>query len=457
MSILKYKYSSGYQVKVKSLLRSCLLRKLHAPAVTLFSIILLCSGCGDEFGILLKNPQEPVPSVIHITPSIYNFGSLRSGQQSTDVTFTVTNTGTTSVAINSTILSDTTNFTLTPSGETSIASGASITFSVRFNPAAIGTKTANVTIEHDAAGSPSVINISGVGMPGEIYWIGSDKTINCVNRDGTGHQVLLTVPGIPLDIELYIPGEQIYWTEFTGSEYQIRRAGLDGSNAVTFSTPGNLYNSASHHGPTTIAVDPANGYIYFGVYKTNAFVNDIWRSALDTFSAVKWKTPNKRYTYGLCLDTTRENMYFTVNDYWDVISPTAGLGNTGDVCYGNYVSAGSGFSTPIYNATGQLANSVPMRDIAIDSANGRIFYVTYDSDGMRIISKQFDFQEPTTILISSQVNGIQKIALDLTARKIYWTTDTGNYIYRADLDTANSNIEQFLTLATKPTGIVIVP
>lgn len=429
-------------------------RAVHSAIFTACAALLLCTGCGDEFGILLKELPAAVHSTIQVSPSSYAFGNVRSGQSGSDVTFTLTNTGTSSVTIDSIILADTANFTLTPPAETSIASGASITFSVRFSPANTGTKTSTVTITHDATGSPSVISISGVGMPGEIYWTGTDCTINCVNRDGTGNQALLTVPGIPLDIELYIPGEQIYWTEYTGSEYQIRRADLDAGNAATFSTAG-LYNSASHHGPATIAIDPANGYIYFSVYKTSALVNDIWRSALDTFSAVKWKTPNRPYTYGLCLDTIRANMYFTVNNYWDVISPAAGSGNNGDACYGNYASAGSGFSTPV-SGTGSLPDSTPMRDIASDNANGRIFYVTNDASGRRIIRARYDFQEITEWIPSGSY-GIQKIALDLADRKIYWTSAIDSSIYRADLDTPNSNIETFLTMDSMPTGIAIVP
>jgi len=73
-----------------------------------------------------------------------------------------------------------------------------------------------------------------------------------------------------------------------------------------------------------------------------------------------------------------------------------------------------------------------------------------------IIKARDDFQEIEE-WIPAQANGIRKIALDLTARKIYWTTDTGNYIYRADLDSPNSNIELFLSLDSKPNGIAIVP
>ena len=52
---------------------------------------------------------------------------------------------------------------------------------------------------------------------------------------------------------------------------------------------------------------------------------------------------------------------------------------------------------------------------------------------------------------------IEKIALDLKHRKIYWTSNYSSQykIYRADLDISNSNVEVFLTLTNPPTGIAI--
>ena len=456
MKLTNKLHSPGFNVldRAGKSFMSSLIRILNIQVLIMCSSVFLCSGCGDEFGILLINPADTDAVILRVSPDHYSFGNIVSGKSGGEVQFTITNTGASDISINLPVLSDTTNYTLntaSPPTATEISSGVSTAFSVTFTPQTVGIKTGTITIAHNAAGRPITINITGTGMPGEIFWTETDKTINCINRDSTGSQILLTAQGTPMDIEIYAPGEQIYWTEYTGSVYQIRSALLNSGSPSTFAE----YNSITQHGPSTIAIDPVNGYIYFSVYKSNPYVNDIWRSTLGTFSAVKWKTPNRPYTFGLCLDTVRSNMYFTVNTYWDVILPDAGSGNNGDACYGNYEAAGSGFSTH-ENSTGPLTDSVPVRDIAADGTNGRIYYVINDSSGMRIMRARYDFQE-ITVWIPSQTYGIRKIALDLTDRKIYWTTDTGNYIYRADLDTADSDIEQFLSLSTRPNGIAIVP
>ena len=451
MRILKYKHNSGYPVKVKCLPGSYLLKKLEVPAVTLFSIIILCSGCGDEFGILLTPPSQSVSSIIQVSPDPFAFSSIRAGQSSADVEFTIINTGTSVVEIISTGLADTTNYTLTSSPVSPVAAGGSTTFTARFNPHTVGIKTSTITVTHDAMDSPAIINISGLCIPGELYWTETDQTINCVNKDRTGSQALLTVSGIPLDIEVYSPGNQIYWTEYSDAKYQIKKADSDGTDVEIFAG----YPATAFHGPTTLAIDEANGQLYWSMHNTGSSNNTIFYTGLSTFTQNTWREITySYYTYGLCLDTLNNQLYFTDNTYWDVSTPV-GIGYTGIAGHGTLDDNGASFETPL-NISNSPGPSSILRDIAADGANHRIFYVLNDAAGVSIIKARDDFQEIEE-WIPAQANGIRKIALDLTARKIYWTTDTGNYIYRADLDIKNSNIELFLSLDSKPNGIVVVP
>ena len=264
MRILKYKHNSGYPVKVKCLLSSYLLKKLHVPAVTLFSIILLCSGCGDEFGILLTDYINPETSVVQASPTNYSFGNVwAQGSYERVYTFTLNNTSEDPVEIYSPGLSDNVNYYIVTDPASTINPGSSTTIEIKFDPGSVGIKPAVVIIAHNHEGSPLIINVSGTGI-GEILWTEADKTINCTNRDRTGKQIILTATGTPLDIELYIPDESIYWTEYTGTTYQIRHAALDGSGTTLFTE----YNLSVNHGPTTIAIDSTQGYIYWSVYKT---------------------------------------------------------------------------------------------------------------------------------------------------------------------------------------------
>lgn len=451
MRILKYKHNSGYPVKVKCLLSSYLLKKLHVPAVTLFSIILLCSGCGDEFGILLTDYINPETSVVQASPTNYSFGNVwAQGSYERVYTFTLNNTSEDPVEIYSPGLSDNVNYYIVTDPASTINPGSSTTIEIKFDPGSVGIKPAVVIIAHNHEGSPLIINVSGTGI-GEILWTETDQTINCVNKDRTGSQALLTVSGIPLDIEVYSPGNQIYWTEYYDAKYQIKKADSDGTDVEIFAG----YPATAFHGPTTLAIDEANGQLYWSMHNTGSSNNTIFYTGLSTFTQNTWREITySYYTYGLCLDTLNNQLYFTDNTYWDVSTPV-GIGYTGIAGHGTLDDNGASFETPL-NISNSPGPSSILRDIAADGTNHRIFYVLNDAAGVSIIKARDDFQEIEE-WIPAQANGIRKIALDLTARKIYWTTDTGNYIYRADLDTPNSNIELFLSLDSKPNGIAIVP
>lgn len=431
------------------------MRAAYSALFTACAVLLLCSGCGDEFGILLKdinNTGSPVSSVVQVSPAQFVFSSVWVGRNS-ETTFSLTNTCEDAVVLNSIILSDETNYEIISYPVSPITPGSSATLTIRFIPVSVGIKPATVTITHNREGSPMVINVSGTGI-GEILWTETDKTINCTNRDRTGSRTLLTVAGTPLDIDLYMPDESIYWTEYTGSgtTCQIRMADIDGSSENLFHGPSGL-----SFGPSAIAIDYGTGIIYWNEYNTSTTQNDIWRSPLSAFSAVQWvKTLSYNYSHSICLDTANSRIYGSVNSYWEIYGGS-GSGNNGVIFDGD-LGTGS-FSQPV-SGTGPSGNSSALRGIAADSTGpvDYIFFVNIDTSGNQTIRRALSGNLNTnTEFIAAQANGIQKIALDLTGRKIYWTTASGNYIYRADLDTSNSNIELFLSLDSKPNGIVIVP
>lgn len=288
--------------------------------------------------------------------------------------------------------------------------------------------------------------------PDSLFWTETGGQIKRIYIDGTGEKAVLTASNTPLDIALYLPGRQVYWTEYSAadSQFQIRRTGIDGSGNELF-----YYESSAgfNHGPSAIAIDPENTVIYWNYYKIPALINDIYRSALGTLNAVKWENSlSKSYTYSICLDTINRKIYFTANSYWDILSGfTFGLGNTGAASYGALDVSNSYYDQ--ISRTGPASPSVPLRGMAVDGVKGYVYFVSNTSNP-EIIRSDLILQNPI-VWIDSGSFGIQKLALDLNNRKIYWTSDTDNGIYRADLDTQNSGIEKFLQLASKPTGVAI--
>jgi spore coat protein U-like protein len=99
------------------------------------------------------------------SPSNLNFGTQKTNTTSAAKTVTITNTGTTSLAISG--LTITGNFQIATAG--TCASGSNLTPSgtctvnVTFKPASRGSKTGNLKIASNAQRSPLTVVLSGTG------------------------------------------------------------------------------------------------------------------------------------------------------------------------------------------------------------------------------------------------------------------------------------------------------
>lgn len=283
-----------------------------------------------------------------------------------------------------------------------------------------------------------------------VFWTEMDGGIRQISTGGTGRKTVLTLPDPPLDIALYMPGRKMYWTTFSSNSgaYQIRSAGIDGSGEQLFYT-----SAVSDHGPTAITIDSENAVIYWN-QRSASLSNDIWRSELSISAKEKWiNSINKPYTYSICLDAINRKIYFTANYYW-FIDSEFGSGNQGHI----YIYELDTSNTIIYEipvGTGPSANSIPFMGIAVDGIRGNTYYVSNTTTSLCIMKADLSLQGPVEWILSSGF-GIQKLALDLKERKIYWTSDTDNSIYRADIDTQNSRVQKFIQAGSRPTGIAIV-
>ena len=102
-----------------------------------------------------------------IAPASFAYGSVTDGQTKSQ-TFTLTNTGATSLTISQLSVSGA-GYSLsglaTPS---TIAAGASATFSALFAPTTAGSLPGTITIISNAPGSPSTVALSGTGVAGTV-------------------------------------------------------------------------------------------------------------------------------------------------------------------------------------------------------------------------------------------------------------------------------------------------
>ncbi len=77
-----------------------------------------------------------------------------------------------------------------------------------------------------------------------------------------------------------------------------------------------------------------------------------------------------------------------------------------------------------------------------------------DNNSLKIIRANLDFSGRED-WITADGFGIEKLALDLHNRKVYWTSPGLSRIYRADMDVPESGIELFYQGSSRINGIVI--
>lgn len=101
------------------------------------------------------------PAPVFNAPASLSFGSVNQGNSLT-LPLTVNNTGANPLVITDVVASPS-QFTVSPTSAT-IPGGGSQVFNVTFTPTAGGLLTGTLTFTHNAAGSPSVVNLSGSGV-----------------------------------------------------------------------------------------------------------------------------------------------------------------------------------------------------------------------------------------------------------------------------------------------------
>lgn len=97
----------------------------------------------------------------------YNFGSVNVGSSSAVITFTIQNLGAANLTLSGITKggSHPGDFTVTQPASSMVAPGGSTTFTVKFTPAATGTRTAMITIvNNDSDEASYLINLNGTGV-----------------------------------------------------------------------------------------------------------------------------------------------------------------------------------------------------------------------------------------------------------------------------------------------------
>ncbi len=112
--------------------------------------------------------QVPPTLTLNSNVGLFFFGRVNTGALSTNTVITISNGGTGSVLITNVTITGANAADFTLAGTTcinaSLTSVGTCTATVRFNPIAVGSRTANLTVTDNAAGSQHLVVLRGTGL-----------------------------------------------------------------------------------------------------------------------------------------------------------------------------------------------------------------------------------------------------------------------------------------------------
>ena len=111
-------------------------------------------------------------TAIQVAPTSLTFGNQSVGTKSTAQQVTVTNSGSSALAINGVTVTgaNTGDFTQTNNCPPSLAANGSCAVSVVFDPTAPGSRTASISISDDAPDSPQTVAVTGTGTQATVTY-----------------------------------------------------------------------------------------------------------------------------------------------------------------------------------------------------------------------------------------------------------------------------------------------
>lgn len=133
-----------------------------------------------------------------LSPGGLDFGNELVGTASGTLAETLTNAGTSNVAIASITTNDDAEFNQTTTCGASLVAGASCVINVTFTPAQSGPRSAVITIIDDTQGSPQSVYLTGVGLTS-----GPNATLSANNLSFDSELVDTTSPPLSLVVNNY--------------------------------------------------------------------------------------------------------------------------------------------------------------------------------------------------------------------------------------------------------------
>jgi trimeric autotransporter adhesin len=184
-------------------------------------------------------------AVASLSPTTLAFGSQPVGKTCTARSLTLSNTGNGALSITSFALTGTnaSDFAQTNTCGSSVAGGSKCTISVKFTPAASGSRTASVSITDNASGSPQRVSLSGTGTQTAAAVVAAVVSLSPTSL-AFGNQ--------PVDITS--PAQTVTLSNTTNATLSITSLALTGTNASDFAQSNTCGSSLAAGANCTIVV-----------------------------------------------------------------------------------------------------------------------------------------------------------------------------------------------------------
>jgi DNA-binding beta-propeller fold protein YncE len=226
------------------------------------------------------------------------------------------------------------------------------------------------------------------------------------NLDGTSVQTTLELSGFCGGIALDRDAGKIYFTELGLDQAvpsdRVLRANLDGSNIE------NLIEVPDHESTYAIALDPADGKVYWTDTRSRA----VHRANLDGSNIETLISEENRY-WSMALDLQNRKMY---------------LGQISSIDRADL--DGSNLERVLYNYNSNHFG------IALDVANGKMYWTEMSHGNIKRANLDGSAKE----ILVRDLSNPRAIALDLAQGKMYWANLSSFGVRRANMDGSDVEI-----------------
>ncbi|HWT88903.1 MAG TPA: choice-of-anchor D domain-containing protein, partial [Candidatus Angelobacter sp.] len=157
------------------------------------------SDNGSSFVVVVSNSAGKVTSsaatltvnaagsTVSFSPTSLTFGNQTVGTSSSAQFVTFTNTGSGTLTFGTEPITGDFAFAGQGTCSTSLAAGASCTMSIKFTPAAAGTRTGTLTVNDNASTSPQVVTLKGTGVSSTLPPTGLFGHVAIVVEENTNY------------------------------------------------------------------------------------------------------------------------------------------------------------------------------------------------------------------------------------------------------------------------------